>query len=123
VDCTNPNHLGAKKGFRSEEAGRELKLDKAADELVKMHDKEDFCREFIMLSICVYLAPTSGHILNRCYMDIFNNSEHIKGMNWPEFVVDYLIKKIEDFIKSTVTNVNIHGCVGILPVSFFILGK
>ena len=106
-----------KKEFRSEEAGRGLKLAEAIAALVKMQDKEEFCRQFIMVFNCAYFATTSGLNLNRIYMDMFKNSGDIKQRNWPEFAADYLIQGIEDFQNSSVTNVNIHGCVGILPVS------
>ena len=82
-------------------------------------EKEDevhFCQSFVMLVLCIYLAPTTSLNINRSYYPALMDVTKIPFMDWCGYIADYLIQGIEDYRNSKAFHVQVPGCVHILPV-------
>jgi hypothetical protein len=69
--------------------------DATKDLLKETEDEVKFCRSFVMLVLCTYLASTTSLNINRNYCTALMNVYKIKLMEWCGFITDYLLQGID----------------------------
>ncbi|KQJ86759.1 hypothetical protein BRADI_4g07551v3 [Brachypodium distachyon] len=77
----NPN--AEQREFRDDKGGRGKALHLVIDDLIACHVQQKFQRTFLLVVFCIYLAPTSSHLINRNYLECLNNMEEVA---WNELV-------------------------------------
>lgn len=99
--------------------GRGKTAKDATKELLKENEDEaKFCRSFVMLVLCTYIAPTTSLNINRNYYPSLMDCTKNPLMDWCGFIADYLIQGIEEFRSSSKSHVQVPGCVHILPLVY-----
>jgi hypothetical protein len=109
-ESSNPDqkHSVQGRGQSAKEATKDL--------LKETEDEAVFCRSFVQLVLCTYLAPTTSLNINRNYYTALMDVTKIKLMDWCGFIADYLFQGIDEYRNSTAFHVQVPGCVHILPV-------
>ena len=103
-----PKHSDHGRGQTAKEATKDL--------LAENEDEASFCQSFMMLVLCIYLAPTTSLNINRGYYPALSDISVISMMDWCGFIANYLIKDIDKFRSSKASHVQVPGCVHILLV-------
>ncbi|KQK20798.1 hypothetical protein BRADI_1g56834v3 [Brachypodium distachyon] len=106
------------KEFTDLKGGRGRPIHEVLDELVNCHEELKFQKKFIVVALSIYLAPRSGYLLNRTYLECLKNMALVADMNWCDYVADFLIQGIRDYHESGAANIFVHGCVHILVLMY-----
>ena len=68
---------------------------------------DKFC--FILFVLSALLCPTMKLFVKRSFLNLVEDIDSIKKMNWAEFVLSYLVHKIEEFKRKQQSGVS--GCL------------
>lgn len=105
------------KEYRQESRGSGKPVKHFVDKLAGIMDREKFKKYFLLIVLCVYLAPASGHVMNRNFLSIVQNLDRIPEMDWCTFVADCIADGVRMYRESRAANINVHGCLHVLLVS------
>lgn len=86
--------------------------------IAENEDAVSFCQSFVLLVLCIYLAPTTSLNINRSYYPAVIDTTQISLMDWCGFVADYLIRGIDEYRSSKASHVQVPGCVHLLPLIY-----
>ncbi|XP_062227493.1 uncharacterized protein LOC133925653 [Phragmites australis] len=78
---------------------------------------DHFARMFVLYTIGTVLAPSSKEYVSSRYVDLVADISKIKGYNWAQFTLEYLIDHLALFKKSKRTG--LVGNLAFLQVWFF----
>uniref|UniRef100_A0A0E0LDP5 Aminotransferase-like plant mobile domain-containing protein n=1 Tax=Oryza punctata TaxID=4537 RepID=A0A0E0LDP5_ORYPU len=116
VELSRDGDLRLKNKFTVKGRGQPIHI--TISHILKENTKDEFTISFMLVALCVYLAPMANLSVNRDYLGALSNVKKISDMNWCEHIADFLIQRISDFKTNKKDNVYVRGCVHILNVIF-----
>lgn len=75
---------------------------------------EDFVRNFVLYAIGFYLCPTLQPYVKSEYLDLVEDVDETKNLNWSSLVLNFLIASIREYRQG---KVNLKGNLALLQVS------
>uniref|UniRef100_A0A0E0K4Y5 Aminotransferase-like plant mobile domain-containing protein n=1 Tax=Oryza punctata TaxID=4537 RepID=A0A0E0K4Y5_ORYPU len=116
VELSRDGDLRLKNKFTVKGRGQPIHI--TISQMLKENTKDEFTISFMLVALCVYLAPMANLSVNRDYLGALSNVKKISDMNWCEHIADFLIQGISDFKTNKKDNVYVRGYVHILNVIF-----
>ncbi|XP_024317807.1 uncharacterized protein LOC112271848 isoform X2 [Brachypodium distachyon] len=85
--------------FRDNKLGKGKKVKDEIKFLIGCNDKIKFQKHFLLLALCIYLAPSSSYLVSTKFLNVVTSDLNaLKDLGWCSFVADYIIEAY------------LHGC-------------